>query len=69
MNNPEFVTVVTHYGLTREEYASKLGKHKSCFDNRYYALCANGSYHAKTTRVIKNVDCPVCIERLKSQGK
>ncbi len=64
--SPKFVTVVTtHYGMTREEYAAKAGKHYSCFDNRERPLCANGSYHAKTTRVIAKVDCPVCLAKLK----
>jgi hypothetical protein len=56
-----------HYGLTREEYASKQGKHPSCFENRLKALCNNGDYHAYTTRDISKVDCPVCLERLKSK--
>lgn len=60
------VIVITHYGLTREEYASKCGKHISCFERREYALCGNGSYHAKTTRDKSKVDCPACLARLKT---
>lgn len=55
----------SHYGLTREEYASKQGKHPSCFDNRLKAACSNGSYHAKVTRDKSNVDCPECLKRIK----
>lgn len=60
MANPELV----HYGLTREEHASKLGIHQSCFENRMYALCANGSYHAKCTKVKAHVTCPACLAKL-----
>lgn len=57
--------IITHYGQSRQEYASKIGKHPSCFEERLYPLCGNGSYHAKTTRVKSEVDCPVCLERLR----
>ena len=59
---------MTHYGLTREEFASKCGKHPSCFENRSRAACGNGSYHAATTRNIKAVDCPACLKLINPQG-
>lgn len=49
-----------HYGLTRQEYASRRGKHVSCFDNKHYALCGNGSFHALMTRDESQVDCEPC---------
>ncbi len=55
---------VKHYGLTREEFASKAGKHPSCFANRLRAMCGNGNFHAITTRDKTAVDCPVCRDRL-----
>jgi len=61
------MSITTHYGLTREEYAQKCGKHPSCFDaNKPYPLCGNGSFHAKTTRAARLVDCPACLERMKA---
>lgn len=64
MPHPEFVTVVTHYGLTRDEFASRVGKHRSCFEDRLRPLCSNGSYHAKCVRDKALVDCPVCRDKL-----
>lgn len=53
----------THYGLTREEFASQAGKHPSCFENRLRPMCSNGSYHAKCVRDIKQVDCEICLAK------
>lgn len=64
MTHPEFVTVTTHYGVTREEFASRVDKHPSCFAQRLRPLCSNGSYHAKCVRDESQVDCPTCLERL-----
>lgn len=50
----------THYGLTREEFASKAGKHPSCFDDRLRPVCGNGSFHAKLTRNKDEVTCAAC---------
>lgn len=63
MTHPEFVTVTTHYGLTREEFASRAGKHPSCFEDRLRPLCGNGSYHAKCVRDTAAVDCPACLAK------
>jgi len=52
MTHPEFVKVVTHYGLTREEYAEKVNSHPSCWDDRFYPICNNGGFHEKQ-RAIK----------------
>lgn len=57
-----------HYGLTREEYASKQGKHPSCYDNRLKPLCGNGNYHADVTRDKSKVGCPVCQQKLKNNS-
>lgn len=54
-----------HYGLTREEFASKLGKHPSCFDDRLRPTCSNGSFHAAVTRDKEKVTCPECLKRIK----
>lgn len=54
----------THYGLTREEFASKAGKHPSCFDNRLRPVCGNGSFHAKLTRNKNEVTCDACKARI-----
>lgn len=59
--------LTTHYGETREEKAYRLKTHPSCWDHRDTPLCGNGSYHAKTTRNAKQVDCPACLERMKGQ--
>lgn len=55
---------IKHYGLTREEFASRAGKHASCFENRLRPLCGNGDFHAVTTREKQWVNCPVCLEKL-----
>lgn len=66
MTHPEFIGPETmHYAETREEFASRIGKHYSCFENRDRARCGNGSYHAKTTRDKSKVDCPKCLEKMK----
>lgn len=54
------VKEVTHYGLTREEFASRAGKHSSCFENRLRPLCGNGSFHASMTRRETHVNCEAC---------
>jgi hypothetical protein len=59
--------IIRHYGMTREEFASKLGKHPSCFENFLRPLCNNGSYHAYTTRDKALVNCPECLKRLKGK--
>lgn len=57
---------LTHYGMTLEEAAYKMGKHVSCLDKKApRPLCGNGSYHAMTTRNIKEVNCPICLEKLR----
>lgn len=63
MTHPEFVKVVTHYGLTREEFASRAGKHPSCFEKRLRPLCGNGSYHAKCVTDTQQVDCEACLAK------
>jgi hypothetical protein len=63
--HPEFATVVTHYGETRDEKARRLGTHPTCWEYRDTPLCGNGSYHAKTARRVKLVDCAACLEKLK----
>jgi hypothetical protein len=60
------LTQYTHYGLTREEFASQQGKHPSCFENRLRAVCGNGSYHAKCVRDKSKVDCAACLKRINS---
>lgn len=64
MPHPELMVVITHYGQTRDEFASRVGKHRSCFEDRLRPLCDNGSYHAACTRVMKKVTCPVCRDKL-----
>jgi hypothetical protein len=66
--HPEFVVIVTHYGLTREEYASRVGKHPSCFEDRRRPLCGNGSYHAACTPHKGRVSCPACLKLLNLKG-
>ena len=56
----------THWELTTAELAGLYGKHKSCF-SKSQALCGNGSYHAKLTKIQKVVDCPKCLEKLKNK--
>lgn len=51
---------LTHYGMTRDELASKRGVHPSTLDNRLTPACGNGSYHALVSRVDSKVDCPAC---------
>lgn len=55
---------ITHYGLTRDEFASRAGKHPSCFEDRLRPLCGNGSYHAKATRKESEVDCEACLAKM-----
>lgn len=55
----------THYALTREQEAKKQGKHKSCIDDRTYPLCSNGSYHAKRSKLVNQVNCETCLAKLK----
>lgn len=56
----------THWKLTKQELADLYGKHKSCF-SKDQALCGNGNYHAKLTKLSKDVDCPKCLEKLKTK--
>lgn len=65
--HPEFVVVVTHYGLTRDEFARRRGKHPSCFAFRLRPLCSNGSYHAKCVQDAKQVDCLVCLIQMEKE--
>lgn len=53
-----------HYGETREEFASRVGKHPSCFEDIPRAFCGNGSYHAKTTRDVAKVTCISCLNKI-----
>lgn len=54
---------IHHYGETREEKASRLGTHPSCWEHRDTPLCGNGSYHAATTRNLAKVTCGECLKR------
>jgi hypothetical protein len=51
---------LTHYGLNREELASRRGVHPSTLDKRLTPACGNGSFHALVSRVDSKVDCPAC---------
>jgi hypothetical protein len=51
---------LTHYGLNREELASRRGVHPSTLDARLTPACGNGSYHALVSRIDSKVDCPKC---------
>lgn len=51
---------LTHYGLNRDELASRRGVHPSTLDNRLSPACGNGSYHALVSRVDSKIDCPAC---------
>jgi hypothetical protein len=52
--------------MTLEEAAYKMGKHVSCLDKKApRPLCGNVSYHTMTTRNIKEVNCPICLEKLR----
>lgn len=49
-----------HLLESKQHRRARLGS-KMCGE---YALCGNGSYHAKTTTVRKLVTCSVCLEAL-----
>lgn len=54
----------THYGLTRDELASRRAVHRSTLDNRNTPACGNGSFHAKLTRNKNEVTCDACKARM-----
>lgn len=59
--NRRYVEAV-HY---RETQAEKRARLHTSGDFEEGALCGNGSYHAKLTRVVRDVTCPMCNAKLR----
>lgn len=57
---------VIHWGETPQERAARRQIHVSCLENRDFAICGNGNYHALLTRNKAIVNCEACLKKLEN---